>query len=196
MFMRIYLVLLFRLLSLDIHVLPLCIFYTVSQNILGHCCDAYSFIHETVIYLTMYFVITDSNKRTILFYAHDPADTTPSAGDTLIFRKVLTNAGNGYHKSTGVFTAPESGAYVFSLQLCVDQGNSIYYEIRKEEEIISKGRAYNSTSSVCIVSVAFADLYAGDNVRAVCPYVHGDTKNVITELPVHHHSSFSAVLVN
>lgn len=144
----------------------------------------------------MYFVLTDSNKRTILFYAHDPADTTPSAGDTLIFRNVLTNAGNGYDKSTGVFTAPESGAYVFSLQLCVDIGNSIYYEIRKGEEIISKGRAYNSTSSVCIAYVAFADLYAGDNVRAVCSYVPSKTKNVITESETHHHSSFSGVLVN
>ncbi|XP_060887570.1 cerebellin-1-like [Labrus mixtus] len=38
----------------------------------------------------------------------------PSTDKTLIFKRIFSNIGNGYDKSTGVFTAPVDGLYYFS----------------------------------------------------------------------------------
>ena len=54
---------------------------------------------------------------TVAFYAYrsssiPESEATPN--HILNFDIVKTNAGNGYHPSTGVFIVPESGIYVFS----------------------------------------------------------------------------------
>lgn len=40
--------------------------------------------------------------------------TTPSGHQTIIFDTVQLNIGNGYHQTSGIFVAPESGIYVFA----------------------------------------------------------------------------------
>ncbi|XP_061196484.1 uncharacterized protein LOC133204758 [Saccostrea echinata] len=53
--------------------------------------------------------------RTIAFYAYFSSDVSHTGqGQILKFDVVKTNAGNAYHKSSGVFIAPESGYYAFS----------------------------------------------------------------------------------
>ena len=41
-------------------------------------------------------------------------DSTKSLTSTTIFNKVLFNEGGGYDRSTGVFTCPIGGVYLFS----------------------------------------------------------------------------------
>ena len=51
------------------------------------------------------------------FYAQRSSDIPANlvtANLVIVFDNVKTNAGNGYHPSTGVFIVPESGMYVFS----------------------------------------------------------------------------------
>ena len=49
------------------------------------------------------------------FSAYVDENTSPSkAGDVYVFDKVLTNKGQAYDESTGVFTCPISGTYVFT----------------------------------------------------------------------------------
>ena len=48
------------------------------------------------------------------------------AGHSIVFDKIITNVGDGYHNTTGVFTAPASGIYVFNMALFVNAGNREY----------------------------------------------------------------------
>lgn len=125
-----------------------------------------------------------------MFYAHNPADGNPSQGDTFVFKNVLTNFGNGYDNKTGVFTAPMSGVYVFTLRVCVNDGKSIYYEIKQGKESILKGRQYKTSSRMCTAAVAFSYLKTGDSVSSGCSHVDTTTRSNIAESPTYYHSSF------
>ena len=59
------------------------------------------------------------------FYVQRSANiptTEVTANLVIIFDIVKTNAGNGYHSSTGVFIVPESGMYVFSWTFFIGNG--------------------------------------------------------------------------
>jgi len=50
-------------------------------------------------------------------------------GQTVVFNQVETNLGGGYNATTGVFTAPVTGTYVFSLTFGMSQYNSSQSDI-------------------------------------------------------------------
>ena len=50
------------------------------------------------------------------FSAYVDENTSPSGADNVyVFDKVLTNEGQAYDESTGVFTCPINGNYVFTV---------------------------------------------------------------------------------
>lgn len=56
-----------------------------------------------------------ATSSTIAFYAYMSASIqSVTIQHSLNFDVVKTNVGNGYHPSTGVFIAPETGVYVFT----------------------------------------------------------------------------------
>lgn len=66
---------------------------------------------------TTYGIVQDSSGRVNLpfrprFYAYGTANT-PSSGSTIVFPTTQVNVGGAYNTSTGVFTAPIAGVYIF-----------------------------------------------------------------------------------
>ena len=58
------------------------------------------------------FLFTDP-KQKVAFTAGVTSDSSTWNSGTLIFNSVILNVGNGYNPSTGVFTSPAAGTYVF-----------------------------------------------------------------------------------
>ncbi|XP_052814265.1 complement C1q-like protein 2 [Mya arenaria] len=79
----------------------------------------------------------------IAFYASlsdDISKTTASA--PLVFNNVITNIGGGYEPSTGVFTAPTNGLFVFSLTVrqygYPSYGFEGHFSIKKGDVVVMK----------------------------------------------------------
>ena len=50
---------------------------------------------------------------------------------TVIFDHLDLNLGGGFHTSTGIFTAPASGLYLFSLKIAHTPPGNIHVQVRR-----------------------------------------------------------------
>lgn len=100
----------------------------------------------------------------VTFRARSVADASPSVGQIIVYATVEQNKGYGYNKSTGVFTAPEIGLYLFSVHACSAAGQNFYFNIAKDEEVLLYGRAYEKTQTHCASATTLAFVNTGENV--------------------------------
>jgi len=90
----------------------------------------------------------------VAFHAHLSLDIHgTTAGQTIVFDQVDTNLGGGYSGTTGVFTAPVAGTYVFSLTFFMYYPSSSY---------VSVGELYIMQNNVQSIRVW---LELGNNIR-------------------------------
>ncbi|XP_062590538.1 multimerin-2-like [Saccostrea cucullata] len=90
-------------------------------------------------------------SRNIAFSASMSSGSSSWKGDTLVFPAVITNEGNGYNPSNGIFTAPTAGMYVFFVNVQSYNGNDIYVNI------VLNG-------SIKVRTMAFTNYDAGPNL--------------------------------
>uniref|UniRef100_K1Q7S2 Caprin-2 n=1 Tax=Magallana gigas TaxID=29159 RepID=K1Q7S2_MAGGI len=87
-----------------------------------------------------------SHDGPVAFYGYMSTSMTNIGGHhPLVFDVIKTNSGNGLHPSTGVFTAPSSGLYVFTWTIRVD-GNS-YHSVELVVNGQEVGAVFDNTGS-------------------------------------------------
>ncbi|XP_060591454.1 complement C1q subcomponent subunit A-like isoform X2 [Ruditapes philippinarum] len=79
---------------------------------------------------------------------------TVTARGRVVFDTVITNQGEGYNISTGIFTSPYTGLYFFSVQLCKERNNVTYYDIRQEDILLTKSTEYDDNGAYSCSSVS------------------------------------------
>ena len=112
---------------------------------------------------------------TVMFNARGLKDISPSSGNTLIFQTILSNlhAGldGGYSTNTGIFTAPVSGTYLFTVQTCVYPGRWFQGQIIAGGEVIAAmqyDHRDSGSSYTCYLSSAVKTVSTGDTVYIKC----------------------------
>lgn len=109
------------------------------------------------------FPLVSALKTKIGFTAGITTLSSTWAGSTLVFPHVVTNNGNGYNPSTGTFTAPTDGTYVFFLTVTPHELNALYLDI-----------VQNGVSKVRSMSHGFSRYQMGSNM-AVLQLDEGDS---------------------
>ena len=97
------------------------------------------------------------------FRAKKVIDLTSMPEQVYIFTDVLLNSGSGYDKTTGKFTAPIDGTYLFTCQLCPYSSKHIHYGVMVDGTEIVRGY-FKTGYSVCTSFDAITELKASENV--------------------------------
>ena len=92
-------------------------------------------------------------------------NTTWNSG-TLVFPHVITNVGNGYNPTDGVFTAPMAGVYVFFVNVQGYNNLYIYTDIMLNGAPKVRTMSYNGEEQTYLAGPNLAVLYlqTGDRV--------------------------------
>ncbi|XP_022289894.2 uncharacterized protein LOC111101622 [Crassostrea virginica] len=83
-------------------------------------------------------------------------------GDILVFPHVITNKGQGYSSSSGKFTAPRDGTYVFTVTAV--SWSSYYLHLDIAHNGVSKVRTYSQNSYQTGTNLVVLELDRGDAV--------------------------------
>ncbi|XP_060580550.1 complement C1q-like protein 4 [Ruditapes philippinarum] len=99
--------------------------------------------------------LLDGNEGPVAFTAAINARVVEHVGlnETVKFDTVITNVGNGFDNTTGVFTAPLPGIYMFSCSL-LDHMDGVHGNVKLHAEIVQNDK---------VIGRVFA--HAGDNYR-------------------------------
>jgi len=137
--------------------------------------------------------LEQQQNTNVMFSAYLDHAATYYTGTVIVFNQVFTNVGNSYNQSTGVFTCPVAGYYVFDVHIVGD------YD--KYAGVVLRQNGHNGTR----LAWAFADDQMG--LQSASAYVgvvlhQGDTVEVVTYVPSTLHQNggqfctFSGHLVN
>ncbi|WAR11055.1 C1QT3-like protein, partial [Mya arenaria] len=85
-------------------------------------------------------------------------------GQIIVFKDTLSNYGNGYDNNTGIFDAPVSGSYLFTVHLCPVPGFYIVSNLVNDGNIQTTDSNYDKEGSVCNTSEAIVYLEVSSKV--------------------------------
>ena len=110
-------------------------------------------------------IFTDVSTK-IGFTPGVTSDSTTWNSGTLMLPKVITNVGNGYNLSDGVFTAPRAGVYVFFVNIQSYDYLSIYMDIvlNGAEKVRTKASRNSRENSKTAPNLAVLSLETEDRV--------------------------------
>ena len=103
--------------------------------------------HSTIVLQNCNTVLPDLSVAFTAVFSTDEGDDGISLGthSILQFDRAVTNIGNGYNPQTGIFTAPLTGAYAFSLIVMVPHIHGpLGLDIVKQGVVLDKAWAPNT----------------------------------------------------
>lgn len=131
----------------------------------------------------------------VLFKATNVMSDTNLQGDILIFYTIVTNDGLGYDKNSGIFTAPVSGVYLFTVQICPEIGAHLEVHIVASGDVIGKLHFKNSSDiyDVCVSANGIHKVLEGEKAWIVCSKANSKGDVIYGAF---HANSFSGILLN
>lgn len=112
-----------------------------------------------------------SNTPTVAFKARRPSPDSNLIRRTLKFKTRIIDYGGGYSTTTGIFTAPVFGLYLFNLQICPENGASIHLYIKaKSGKIIGDLNSSNKSGKdgPCVSASGVEFLSQGERAWVYC----------------------------
>ncbi|KAL4237731.1 hypothetical protein ACF0H5_002444 [Mactra antiquata] len=143
-------------------------------------------------------IIKNMATPNVVFKARTVKDKSPSKGETIIFQDIMFNYGKAYDETTGVFTVPVNGTYLFTVQVCLNNNKSFYYGIVSDYDVHTSGVFHDSTATICYTADATMRLDVGQKVWLKCLYgsPSGDVFYEYTTSTFNYWNTFSGVLVH
>ncbi|CAC5394177.1 unnamed protein product [Mytilus coruscus] len=140
--------------------------------------------------------INDSNSKTDLerrptFFASLKASqqTLYDIKDIVKFDDAKINIGGGYDSTTGIFTAPRNGIYIFSCTIVAVGGGDVQFQLNKNDQFYTGGYATKTN-------------YGGQTVYSIVEVMTGDKVYIkhrtgsLQKVSGNHHSTFSGYLLS
>ena len=142
------------------------------------------------------FIFAEYLRRpSYAFNAYWLANTNPATGDALVFTRIYLNEGNVYDSSTGKYTAPVNGTYLFSTTLCFDTANwaSIHFIVDGTPNGVflagnSQGRDDHCTSSTVTV-------FLQKGMQVWLKVYKKGSRTPFANQENHYHSNFAGLLI-
>ncbi|CAC5405652.1 unnamed protein product [Mytilus coruscus] len=134
------------------------------------------------------------NVPVIVFRARNVSPDSDLSGTVIRFSNVDINSGSGYDKSTGKFTAPQAGTYLFILQICPEDNHSVLMTLRANNDKFGiLNQKNNHDDGPCTSTSAITVLSEGEEVWVYCESASsGDSVWNANE----NGNSFSGVLIH
>lgn len=105
----------------------------------------------------------------VSFRAWGVVDDSLDPNQIIVYPVVAQNDGNGYDRTTGIFTAPVAGLYLFTVQAMVYAGEFYYHAIVKDSNThLVYSAAYEDSGSPTTSSTTAAYLNIGGKVWVKC----------------------------
>ncbi|KAL4232840.1 hypothetical protein ACF0H5_007527 [Mactra antiquata] len=133
----------------------------------------------------------------VAFKARTVKDKNPQTGETLIFQDIMFNNGKAYDSSSGIFTVPVNGTYLFTIHICVNPGKDFYYGIVYDDILNTSGLFSDSSYVKCYTADAIMQLDVGQKVWLICVN-NRSSGNILEERTstASYWNTFSGILVH
>ncbi|CAC5359537.1 C1QL [Mytilus coruscus] len=131
----------------------------------------------------------DLERRPTFFSSLKTSQTLSNIKDIVKFDDAKINIGGGYDSTTGIYTAPRNGIYIFSCTIMATGGGEVHFQLNKNDQLYTGGYAAKSNHGSQTVN-SLIELRTGDKVyikhrTSLSQIVHGS-----------HYSTFSGYLLS
>ncbi|XP_052761728.1 uncharacterized protein LOC128204352 [Mya arenaria] len=152
---------------------------------------------------TLEKIVSDSNKtleQTFAAFNDIKAYGVSNCYSTGVLPRSLStyqhpgHQGNGYSATTGKFTAPARGLYLFLMHTCTPSHKYVFLQIVKEGSVLISSGQYDTDSHTCSSSQVFVQLDAGETVWVQC--TSGSSNRQLYDSRLYGWTSFGGALIH